>query len=890
MMAQYNSFKKKYPDAILLFRVGDFYETFAEDAVEMSALTGITLTKRGNGSATEVPLAGFPYHALDTYLPKIVSQGKRVAICDQIEDPKLTNKLVKRDITELVTPGLTMQDTVLDAGSNNFLASAVLQNGRMGVAFLDLSTGEFITAQGLPSDMEKLFNNFSPRETLIRRGSEDLISHHLGDKIHPYPLDEWIYTEDYGRQRLLRHFGVMHLKGFGIEEDLLSIIASGAILYYLEATKHFELGHITTLQKVEESRFLRLDRFTLRNLEILDPLTEDGVPLVQILDKTLTPMGSRLIKRWIVFPLLSVTEIHRRQNAVKGFVLSSSLSEEVSDLLPALGDLERLAGKVSVGRINPREVLTISSSLRVIRPIIDALAASSSRELKDLSLRLDALTELATEIEATIDPDSPALIGRGGEVIKRGVSSELDELRDIAGGGKEYLVKLRNRESERTGIPSLKVAFNNVFGYYIEVRNSHRDRVPEEWIRKQTLVNAERYITEELKEYEQKILGAEERIGVLESELYTRLITKIATFIPTLQENARTLSEIDVLLSFARCATEYHYALPRVDDTTRIAIKGGRHPVIERLLPPGEVYVENDVTLDPEDEQILIITGPNMSGKSALLRQTALIALMAQVGSYVPASSADIGIVDRIFTRVGASDNISRGESTFMTEMTEAATILNNLTPRSLILIDELGRGTSTYDGISLAQAIVEYLHDHPRAHAKTLFATHYHELNELEGYFPRVVNYNVTVKEADGKVVFLRKLEKGGSHHSFGIHVAKMAGMPPRIIERAEEILTFLEERAAEIHGGESVEKEGEKTESGSKKRVSPNGKTKKMPTAFCPPGTGPVQLSFFEPDDPALTEIKNRLLAIDPDRITPLEALGEIAQLRNLLQSNDK
>ncbi len=880
MMTQYMSFKKKYPDAILLFRVGDFYETFSDDAIEVSAITGITLTKRGNGGATEVPLAGFPYHALDTYLPKLVTGGKRVAICDQIEDPKLTNKLVKRDITELVTPGLTMQDTVLDSDANNFLSSVVVGSGQAGVAFLDLSTGEFITSQGLPEDMEKLLNNFSPRETLVKKGFEGEVRRHFGDKLNLYPIDEWVYTEDYGRERLLRHFQVKHLKGFGIEKDLLAIMACGAILYYLEATKHFRLSHITTLQKIEESRFLRLDRFTLRNLEILEPLTEDGVPLVQVLDKTLTPMGGRLLKRWVVFPLLDTAEIKKRQETVRGFILDKNAYAQVGGLLSGIGDLERLASKVSVARVNPREVLMIAASLRLIRPMMETLSASSSKELKDLALRLDALDAVAEEIEASIDPDSPAQIGRGSAVIRAGISPELDELRDIVGGGKEYLIKLRNRESERTGIPSLKVAFNNVFGYYIEVRNTYRDQVPEEWIRKQTLVNAERYITGELKEYEQKILGAEERISVLETELYTNLVRKIAGYISTLQKDARTLSEIDVLRAFAQDAMEYKYCLPQVGDGTVIDIKGGRHPVIERLMPPGEIYIDNDVNLDPADHQILVITGPNMAGKSALLRQTALITLMAQIGSYVSASEAHIGVVDRIFTRVGASDNISRGESTFMTEMTEAATILNNLTPRSLILIDELGRGTSTYDGISLAQAIVEYLHDHPRAHAKTLFATHYHELNELANYFPRVKNYNVTVKEDDGKVVFLRKLEPGGTRHSFGIHVAKMAGMPRKIVTRAEEILKILEERASEIHGGEVPEGTGMKTKRGSKSKKN---------VAYAAPDVGPIQLSFFELEDPKLAKLKKELLDIDLNRLTPIEALNKLSSLQSAILSED-
>lgn len=864
MMAQYNRFKKKYPDAILLFRVGDFYETFSDDAVEMAALTGITLTKRGNGGANDVPLAGFPYHALDTYLPKLVSKGKRVAICDQVEDPKLTNKLVKRDVTELVTPGLSMSDTVLDANTNNFLAAAVLQNGTAGAAFLDLSTGEFLTTQGRVADVEKMMNNFDPSETLVKRGTEIEVGRLLGEKLNLYPLDDWVFSEDYGRDRLLKHFQVKHLKGFGIEEDALAIMACGAILYYLEATKHARLSHITTLRKVEESRFVQLDRFTLRNLEILQPMAEEGVALVHILDRTHTPMGGRLMKRWLVFPLLDTAEIQKRQSVVASFFRNRELSEKIGVLLEGVGDLERLSSKVAVNRVNPRELLQVANSLRLARPIMEALLESEDKVIRELALGIDPVDELAERIEKTIQPDAPIQLGKGN-VISKGVDERLDELRAIAGGGKEYLIEMRHRESERTGIPSLKIAFNNVFGYYIEVRNTYKDKVPADWTRKQTLVSAERYITAELKEYEQKILGAEERISILEQELFAQLMEYVLSYIRVLQKNAATLSEIDVLHAFAEVACKNGYTAPTVDNSQVLEIKGGRHPVIEQTMPPGEVYIANDLYLDTDTQQIIIITGPNMSGKSALLRQTALIALMAQVGSFVPAESARVGIVDRIFTRVGASDNISRGESTFMVEMTESATILNNLTARSLILIDELGRGTSTYDGISIARAIVEYLHEHPHGHAKTLFATHYHELNELEGVFPRVKNFNVAVNETDGKVVFLRKLVPGGSEHSFGIHVAKMAGMPLPIVERASQILSHLEQSAAAM-------------------RSSISGEVQSTPV-LTGMGSAPVQLSFFQLDDPTLASIRDEIVGININDLTPIQALNKLDQIQRLL-----
>lgn len=860
MMAQYKKFKKTYPDAILLFRVGDFYETFGEDAIKASNLLGITLTKRSNGGASNVPLAGFPHHALDTYLPKLVRQGKRVAICDQIEDPKLTKKLVKRAVTEVVTPGLTMDDNVLEANANNFLAAIVLGGGKAGVSLLDLSTGEFATSEGTVSDIDKLITNFQPKEVLIKRGTEIEIQQRFGDKLNLFPLEDWVFTEDYGKERLIKHFEVHHLKGFGIDRNPLSIISAGAILYYLEATHHSEIKHITALRKIEENKYVQLDRFTLRNLEILQPLSEEGVTLINIMDDTLTPMGGRLLKRWMVFPLLDANEIKKRQSAVKTFLAQKDLRINLRELLSEVGDMERLASKVAVNRINPRELRQVALGLRAIHPIMQMLLSAEENDVKELGLALDPCEELAEKIEKSIDEDTPIQLGKG-KVIAKGVNSKLDELREIVGGGKEYLVQLRNRESEATGIPSLKIAFNNVFGYYIEVTNAHKDKVPQEWIRKQTLVSAERYITPELKEYEQKILGAEEKIQVLENELYQQLMAFVLTYITVLQSNASKLSEIDVLLSFATTAENYSYKCPTVDNSDIIDIKDGRHPVIEKLMPPGEQYIPNDTYLDTKEQQIIVITGPNMSGKSALLRQTALITLLAQIGSFVPATSARIGIVDRIFTRVGATDNISRGESTFMVEMTESAAILNGLTGKSLILIDELGRGTSTYDGISIARAIVEYLHEHPVGKAKTLFATHYHELNELEGLYPRVKNYNVSVNECDGKVIFLRKLVRGGSEHSFGIHVAKLAGMPKEIIDRAENILSELESQRVRIETS-VVENQ-------------PSQKKKE----------GPMQLSFFQLDDPLLSEVREEILGLDINGLTPLEALNKLNSIKRLL-----
>lgn len=860
MMAQFSRFKEEYPGTILLFRVGDFYETFREDAVEVANLLNITLTKRADD-----PMAGFPFHALDTYLPKLVRKGKRVAICDQMEDPKLTKKLVKRAVTEVVTPGLTMDDSVLEADTNNFLAALSLGGGSVGLALLDLSTGEFVTSQGGANEIEKLINNFAPKEILVKRGTEYEVSRLFGEKLNLYPIEDWVFTIDYGKDRLQRHFEVQHLKAFGINEEELAIMASGAILYYLEATHHSELQHINRLQRIEENRFVQMDRFTLRNLELLQPLAEDGDSLISVLDHTRTPMGGRLLKRWIVFPLLDAKEIAERQAAVTALKSRKELLQQIIRMLSEIGDLERLASKVSVLRINPRELRQLANGLLLVTPIINLLTESKDNALREISLQLDPLTHLAQRIHSTIDEDTPNQLGKG-HVIASGVNSTLDDLRNTISGSKEYLVQLRNRESEKTGIPSLKVAFNNVFGYYIEVRNTHKDRVPEEWIRKQTLTQAERYITPELKEYESKILGAEERIQVLEAEIYDQLIAYVRGYIEAIQKNAATLSKLDVLQTFATVAEEYHYVCPKVDNSKSISIQSGRHPVIERLMPPGEVYVPNDLYLDNEEQQIIIITGPNMAGKSALLRQTALIVLLAQIGSYVPADAAHIGIVDHIFTRVGASDNISRGESTFMVEMTEAASILNNITDRSLVLIDELGRGTSTYDGISIAQAIVEYLHDSPRGRAKTLFATHYHELNELERHFPRVKNYNVTVQETQGKIIFLRKLARGGSAHSFGIHVAKLAGMPREIIHRSEEILKSLEASAEERDGKNRSHTSGSRLP---QKQVN----------------QGPVQLSFFQLDDPMLSQVREEIIGLNLNTLTPIEALNKLNNIQALL-----
>ncbi len=793
MMKQFLDLKAKHPDAVMLFRCGDFYETYSTDAVVASEILGITLTKRANGKGKTIEMAGFPHHALDTYLPKLIRAGKRVAICDQLEDPKLTKKLVKRGITELVTPGVSINDNVLNYRENNFLAAVHFGKGACGVAFLDISTGEFLTAEGPFDYVDKLLNNFAPKEVLFERGKRLMFEGNFGSKFFTFELDDWVFTETSAREKLLKHFEVKNLKGFGVEHLKNGIIASGAILQYLIMTQHTQIGHVTSLARIEEDKYVRLDKFTVRSLELMGSMNDGGSSLLNVIDKTISPMGARLLKRWLVFPLKDVQPINERLNVVEYFFRQPDFKELIEEQLHLIGDLERIISKVAVGRVSPREVVALKVALQAIEPIKAACMEADNASLNHIGEQLNICQSIRDRIEREIDNDPPLLINKGG-VIKSGVSVELDELRRIAYSGKDYLLQIQQRESELTEIPSLKIGYNNVFGYYIEVRNTHKDKVPAEWIRKQTLANAERYITQELKEYEEKILGAEDKILVLETQLYAELVQSLSEFIPAIQINANQIARLDCLLSFATAARENNYIRPVVADDDVLEIRQGRHPVIEKQLPIGEKYIANDVMLDSQTQQIIIITGPNMAGKSALLRQTALITLLAQIGSFVPAENAHIGLVDKIFTRVGASDNISVGESTFMVEMNEAADILNNLSPRSLVLFDELGRGTSTYDGISIAWAIVEHIHEHPKAKARTLFATHYHELNEMEKSFRRIKNYNVSVKEIDNKVIFLRKLERGGSEHSFGIHVAKMAGMPKSIVKRANDILKQLE------------------------------------------------------------------------------------------------
>ena len=785
MMKQFLELKAKHPDAVMLFRCGDFYETYSTDAVLASEILGITLTKRANGKGKTIEMAGFPHHALDTYLPKLIRAGKRVAICDQLEDPKLTKKLVKRGITELVTPGVSINDNILNYRENNFLAAVHFGKGACGVAFLDISTGEFLTAEGSFDHIDKLLNNFAPKEVLFERGRRGMFEGNFGSKFFTFELDDWVFTETTAREKLLKHFEVKNLKGFGVEHLKNGIIASGAILQYLIMTQHTQIGHITSLARIEEDKYVRLDKFTVRSLELMGSMNDGGSSLLDVIDKTISPMGARLLKRWMVFPLKDVKPINGRLDVVEYFFRKPEFKGVIEEQLHLIGDLERIISKVAVGRVSPREVVALKVALQAIEPIKEACMDADNASLNHIGGQLDICRSIRDRIEREINNDPPLLVNKGG-VIKSGVNAELDELRRIAYSGKDYLLQIQQRESELTGIPSLKIGYNNVFGYYIEVRNVHKDKVPQEWIRKQTLVNAERYITQELKEYEEKILGAEDKILVLETQLYAELVQSLSEFIPAIQTDANQIARLDCLLSFATAARENNYIRPVISDDEVLEIHQGRHPVIEKQLPIGEKYVANDVMLDSSTQQIIIITGPNMAGKSALLRQTALITLMAQIGCFVPAESAHIGLVDKIFTRVGASDNISVGESTFMVEMNEAADILNNLSPRSLVLFDELGRGTSTYDGISIAWAIVEYIHEHPHAKARTLFATHYHELNEMEKSFKRIKNYNVSVKEIDNKVIFLRKLERGGSEHSFGIHVAKMAGMPKSIVKRA--------------------------------------------------------------------------------------------------------
>lgn len=859
-MKQFLELKAKHPDAVMLFRCGDFYETYSTDAVLASEILGITLTKRANGKGKTIEMAGFPHHALDTYLPKLIRAGKRVAICDQLEDPKLTKKLVKRGITELVTPGVSINDNILNYRENNFLAAVHFGKGACGVAFLDISTGEFLTAEGSFDHIDKLLNNFAPKEVLFERGRRGMFEGNFGSKFFTFELDDWVFTETTAREKLLKHFEVKNLKGFGVEHLKNGIIASGAILQYLIMTQHTQIGHITSLARIEEDKYVRLDKFTVRSLELMGSMNDGGSSLLDVIDKTISPMGARLLKRWMVFPLKDVKPINGRLDVVEYFFRKPEFKGVIEEQLHLIGDLERIISKVAVGRVSPREVVALKVALQAIEPIKEACMDADNASLNHIGGQLDICRSIRDRIEREINNDPPLLVNKGG-VIKSGVNAELDELRRIAYSGKDYLLQIQQRESELTGIPSLKIGYNNVFGYYIEVRNVHKDKVPQEWIRKQTLVNAERYITQELKEYEDKILGAEDKILVLETQLYAELVQSLSEFIPAIQTDANQIARLDCLLSFATAARENNYIRPVISDDEVLEIHQGRHPVIEKQLPIGEKYVANDVMLDSSTQQIIIITGPNMAGKSALLRQTALITLMAQIGCFVPAESAHIGLVDKIFTRVGASDNISVGESTFMVEMNEAADILNNLSPRSLVLFDELGRGTSTYDGISIAWAIVEYIHEHPHAKARTLFATHYHELNEMEKSFKRIKNYNVSVKEIDNKVIFLRKLERGGSEHSFGIHVAKMAGMPKSIVKRAGDILKQLEKdnRQQGIAAKPMVEV----------------GETR-----------GGMQLSFFQLDDPVLCQIRDEILNLDVNNLTPLEALNKLNDIKRIVK----
>ncbi|WP_279097084.1 DNA mismatch repair protein MutS [Bacteroides acidifaciens] len=860
MMKQFLDLKAQHPDAVMLFRCGDFYETYSTDAIVAAEILGITLTKRANGKGKTIEMAGFPHHALDTYLPKLVRAGKRVAICDQLEDPKMTKKLVKRGITELVTPGVSINDNVLNYKENNFLAAVHFGKSSCGVAFLDISTGEFLTAEGPFDYVDKLLNNFAPKEILFERGKRLMFEGNFGSKFFTFELDDWVFTETTAREKLMKHFETKNLKGFGVEHLKNGIIASGAILQYLTMTQHTQIGHITSLARIEEDKYVRLDKFTVRSLELIGNMNDGGSSLLNVIDRTISPMGARLLKRWMVFPLKDKKPIDERLNVVEYFFRQPDFKALIEEQLHLIGDLERIISKVAVGRVSPREVVQLKVALQAIEPIKLACIQADNASLNWIGEQLNLCVTIRDRIAKEIKNDPPLAVNKGG-VIQDGVNVDLDELRRISYSGKDYLLQIQQRESERTGIPSLKVAYNNVFGYYIEVRNVHKDKVPPEWIRKQTLVNAERYITQELKEYEEKILGAEDKILVLETQLYTDLVQALMEFIPQIQINANQIARLDCLLSFANVACENRYIRPIIEDNDVLDIRQGRHPVIEKQLPIGEKYIANDVMLDSDTQQIIIITGPNMAGKSALLRQTALITLLAQIGSFVPAESAHIGLVDKIFTRVGASDNISVGESTFMVEMNEAADILNNISSRSLVLFDELGRGTSTYDGISIAWAIVEYIHEHPKAKARTLFATHYHELNEMEKSFKRIKNYNVSVKEVDNKVIFLRKLERGGSEHSFGIHVAKMAGMPKSIVKRGNEILKQLESdnRQQGIAG---------------------------KPLAEVGENRGGMQLSFFQLDDPILCQIRDEILNLDVNNLTPIEALNKLNDIKKIVR----
>ena len=862
MMKQFFDLKAKHPDALMLFRCGDFYETYCDDAVAAAQILGITLTKRNNGAGVKGDeMAGFPHHALDTYLPKLIRAGRRVAICDQLEDPKLTKKLVKRGITELVTPGVAMSDNVLNYKENNFLAAIHVGKSAVGVAFLDISTGEFMTGEGTYDYVEKLLANFQPKEVLYNRERRNDFQRMFGTRYCVFELDDWVFTDQSARAKLLKHFSVKNLKGFGVDHLHNGVIAAGAILHYLEQTQHTQIGHITRLSRIEEEKYVRLDKFTIRSLELVNTMQEGGISLLDVIDKTVSPMGARLLKRWVVFPLKEQKPINERLDIVEYFFREPEFRELIDDSFHRVGDLERIISKVAVGRVTPREVVALKTALQALKPVKTACEHAKNDALKRVGEQMNVCEEMAARIEREVESDAPQLLNKGG-VIRYGVNAELDELRQIAFSGKDYLLKIQQREVEQTGITSLKIGYNNVFGYYLEVRNTFKDKVPAEWVRKQTLAQAERYITQELKEYEEKILGAEEKILSLEARLFNNLVADMQEYIPAIQTDANLTAHLDCLLSFAKVAEENRYVRPVIDDSSVIDIHQGRHAVIETQLPLGEEYVPNDIYLDNEKQQIIIITGPNMAGKSALLRQTALIVLLSQIGCFVPAESARIGLVDKIFTRVGASDNISLGESTFMVEMTEAANILNNVTPRSLVLFDELGRGTSTYDGISIAWAIVEYLHEHPKAQARTLFATHYHELNEMEKNFSRIKNYNVSVKEVDNKVIFLRKLLRGGSEHSFGIHVAEIAGMPKSIVKRANTILKQLEAESSGV-----------------------GAKAKPSAEALNQSRDG-MQLSFFQLDDPVLSQIRDEILGLDVNNLTPLEALNKLNDIKRIVK----
>ena len=870
MMQQFFDLKAKHPDALLLFRCGDFYETYCEDAVTASQILGITLTKRNNGAGVKGDeMAGFPHHALDTYLPKLIRAGKRVAICDQLEDPKLTKKLVKRGITELVTPGVALSDTVLNNKENNFLASVYIPYSTLspntqhpiGIAFLDISTGEFMTGEGPRDYVEKLLGSFQPKEVLFERDKKQLFMSLFDGRYSTFAMDDWVFTEQTARQKLQKHFGTTTLKGFGVDHLKNGVVAAGAILQYLELTLHQQIGHITSLSRIEQDKYVRLDKFTIRSLELVQPMHEEGSSLLQVIDRTVTPMGGRLLRRWMVFPLKDEKLINERLDGVEYFFRHTDFRDVIDESLRRVGDLERVVSKVATGRVTPREMMQLKTALEALQPVKEACMDADIASIKNIGNQLDLCEDLRNKIDRELEQDPPQQIGKGN-VIRDGVNSELDELRSISRHGKDYLMRIQEREVEQTGISSLKIGYNNVFGYYLEVRNTYKDKVPADWIRKQTLAQAERYITQELKEYEEKILGAEEKILSMEERLFGEMVMTARNYIVQLQHNATAVARLDCLLSFAMAAAEHRYIRPQIDDSLVLDIKQGRHPVIEKQMPAGERYVPNDIFLDNERQQIMIITGPNMAGKSALLRQTALIVLLAQVGCFVPAESARVGLVDKIFTRVGASDNISLGESTFMVEITEAADILNNVSPRSLVLFDELGRGTSTYDGISIAWAIVEYLHEQPKAQARTLFATHYHELNEMEKNFKRIKNYNVSVKETGGKVIFLRTLMRGGSEHSFGIHVAEIAGMPKSIVKRSNKILKELEADNAQVG---TVSK--------------PNAETLEQSREG-------MQLSFFQLDDPVLCQVRDEILGLDINNLTPVEALNKLNEIKKIVK----